>query len=155
MNKEISGVKVRKLNLIVDERGSLMELYDKQFCQPNHFYVSYTRPGVVKAWHYHKIQTDCLNIVSGIVKLVLYDDREWSLTKGVVGEYYLALENNLQVSIPPHVHHGWKNIGTDIAAVVNLCSHPYDPNNPDEYRFPPDYERIPYEWGLAIGLKHG
>ena len=153
--REIIDSKVRKLNLIVDERGALAELYKKDFCDVNHFYVSYTRPGVVKGWHYHKIQTDCLCIISGIVKLVLYDDREGSATRGVVNEYYLALENHIQVLIPPDVYHGWKNIGSEMAAVVNLCSHVYDPTNPDEYRFPPDCVDIPYDWGLAVGLRHG
>jgi dTDP-4-dehydrorhamnose 3,5-epimerase len=57
----IQGVKTRALRLIPDERGWLMEILradDELFTKFGQVYVSATYPGVVKAWHYHKVQVD-------------------------------------------------------------------------------------------------
>ena len=58
----ISGVKVEKLRLMLDDRGWLMEMLRSDweiFEKFGQAYVTTCYPGVVKAWHYHKGQT-CL-----------------------------------------------------------------------------------------------
>jgi dTDP-4-dehydrorhamnose 3,5-epimerase len=61
MEKSIDGVIIRNLRIIPDERGWLMEILrcdDPQFRKFGQVYLSTAYPGVVKAWHYHKKQTD-------------------------------------------------------------------------------------------------
>ena len=57
----IKGVKVKKLKIITDERGRLMEILrcdDKNFKEFGQVYMTTAYPGVVKSWHYHKKQDD-------------------------------------------------------------------------------------------------
>ncbi len=77
----IDGVIVKKLKLIPDERGYLMEMLradDPFFQKFGQVYLTVAYPGVVKGWHYHKVQTDHFVAVSGMVKVVLYDSRKES-----------------------------------------------------------------------------
>ena len=72
----IDGVIVKKLRVIPDERGYLMEMLraDDEFFQKfGQVYLTVAYPGVVKGWHYHKKQTDHFVGVSGMMKVVLFD----------------------------------------------------------------------------------
>ena len=69
-----------------------------------------TYPQVVKAWHYHKVQDDFITCVKGMLKLVLYDDREGSPTRGEINEFFLGDYNPVLVKVPKMVYHGWKCI---------------------------------------------
>ncbi|MFH1487149.1 MAG: dTDP-4-dehydrorhamnose 3,5-epimerase family protein [Chloroflexota bacterium] len=147
----ISGVQVKQLKPHADERGFLMELLREDDAIFSHFgqcYVSLNYPGVVRAWHYHKKQDDLITAVKGMVKLVLYDGRDDSLTKGTVEEYFLGEQNHLLVRIPVRVMHGYKTVGTEPATIVNFPTKAYDPTQPDEYRLPWDSREIPYDWAL-------
>ena len=81
----IHGVQVKPLRIMPDERGWLMEVLrrddDGLFTQFGQVYVSATYPGVVKAWHFHRQQTDNFACVAGMIKLVLVDTREDSPTR--------------------------------------------------------------------------
>ena len=110
---------------------------------------------LVKGWHYHKKQWDHFVCVKGMMKVALYDSRDKSPTKGVVNEFVIGERNPILVAIPPFVYHGFKCVGTEEALIVNVPTEMYDYAGPDEFRLPPDTKEIPYDWGLAPGLKHG
>ena len=89
----IDGVRLRPLTRIPDERGWLMEILradDPLFTRFGQVYVSATYPGVVKAWHYHKVQLDHFACVAGMIKLVLVDTRSGSPTEGAVNEFFIG-----------------------------------------------------------------
>jgi dTDP-4-dehydrorhamnose 3,5-epimerase len=154
----IEGVKVRKQMLNVDERGFLMEIMRPDwdvFRRFGQVYVTSAYPGVVKAWHFHKNQWDNFVCVRGAMKVALYDGREDSPTKGVVNEFVIGERNSNLIQIPPLVYHGFKCVSTEEALIVNVPTEMYQYNQPDEYRLPADTAEIPYDWGLAPGLKHG
>jgi len=158
MEKSIDGVIIRTLRVIPDERGWLMEILrcdDPQFIQFGQVYLSTVYPGVVKAWHYHKKQTDNFTCVKGMMKVVLYDARERSPTYRQLMELFIGEKDPALIMVPPGVCHGFKSIGTETAFFINTPTLPYDHTNPDEYRLPPDTSEISYDWGLAPGLKHG
>ena len=77
MPKElINGVTVKKLSIHCDERGRLMEMLraDDKECNNIKFgqiYMTTAYPGVTKAWHYHKKQTDHFVCVRGMMKVVI------------------------------------------------------------------------------------
>ncbi|HEY3022486.1 MAG TPA: dTDP-4-dehydrorhamnose 3,5-epimerase family protein [Actinomycetota bacterium] len=153
MADEIDGVWVKPLRVIADERGRLMEVLrcdDQGFRAFGQVYLTTTYPGVVKAWHLHKVQEDNFSCVRGMVKLVLYDGRDGSSTKGNVKEYFIGDWNQLLVRVPAGVHHGWKCISVDEALVVNVPTMPYKYEAPDEYREPWDSEAIPYTWDIVF-----
>jgi dTDP-4-dehydrorhamnose 3,5-epimerase len=158
MEKPIEGVIIKNLRVIPDERGWLMEILrcdDPQFRQFGQVYLSTAYPGVVKAWHYHKKQTDNFTCVKGMMKVVLYDARKKSPTSHQLTELFIGERNPALITVPPGVYHGFKAIGTDTAYFISIPDLPYNPAEPDEYRLPPDTTKIPYDWGLAPGLKHG
>jgi len=154
----IEGVAVKNLRVICDERGWLMEIlrYDDEiFSRFGQVYVTTAYPGVVKAWHYHKKQTDHLTCIHGMMKVVLYDGREGSKTYKLINEFFIGNHNPIVIKVPPMVHHGFKAIGIEVAYFLNVPDELYDYKDPDEHRLPPDTKEIDYDWGLAPGLKHG
>lgn len=137
-----------------DERGRLMEILrndDELFLQFGQVYITTTYPGVVKAWHLHKKQTDNVACVQGMIKLVLYDPREQSPTFKQINKFYLGLHNPLLLHIPKGVYHGWMCVSPEEAIVVNIPTEPYDYENPDEFRLDPHDNDIPYDWKRKDG----
>jgi dTDP-4-dehydrorhamnose 3,5-epimerase len=153
----IEGVKIKNLKVISDERGWLAEILrcdDEIFEKFGQVYVAAAYTDVVKAWHMHKKQTDNLACIKGGAKLVLYDGRNGSKTKGEINEFTIGEKNPLLVKVPPEVWHGFKAIG-ETAVIVNAPTALYNYKNPDEHRLPPGTDKIPYDWKLKPGLKHG
>jgi dTDP-4-dehydrorhamnose 3,5-epimerase len=154
----IDGVQIRQLKVVPDERGWLMEILrcdDPLFEQFGQVYVTTAYPGVVKAWHYHKKQTDNFTCIHGMMKVALFDARPDSPTHRSLMEFFIGVRNPALIHVPPGIYHGFKAIGTETAFFLSIPTHPYNPADPDEFRVPPDAVEIPYDWGLAPGLKHG
>jgi len=152
--KLIQGVTVKPLRLIPDERGYLMEMLrsdDPFFQKFGQCYLSVAYPGIVKGWHYHKKQTDHFVIVKGMMKVVLYDERDGSPTKGQINEFFMGEKNPILVVIPNNVWHGMKCIGTEPAMLVNTPTESYNYADPDEVRADPHKSHIPYDWSGKDG----
>jgi len=150
----IDGVVVKKLRVIPDERGRVIEILrsdDELFSRFGQVYVTTAYPGVVKAWHYHKKQTDHFAVVKGMAKLVLYDNRKNSPTKGDINEFVMGEHNPLLVRIPAMVLHGFKCIGGQEAVCINVPSEVYHDDQPDEFRVDPHENDIPYSWDRKDG----
>ena len=148
----IDGVVVKALRRIPDERGYIMHMLrtdDPEFEQFGEIYFSTAYPGVIKAWHLHKEMTLNYAVVAGMIKLVLYDDREESPTRGEIQEFFIGQENYQLVKIPPHVWNGFKTIGTKMAIIANCATLPHDPN--EIVRMSPFDPVIPYNWELKPG----
>ncbi len=153
MADDIDGVWVKRLAVHPDERGRLMEILradDEGFRKFGQVYMTTTYPGVVKAWHLHKVQDDNFCCVKGMVKLVLYDGRDGSPTNGTVKEYFIGDHNPLLVRVPAGVHHGWKCISQEESVVVNVPTEAYNAASPDEYRAEWNSPEIPYSWDIAF-----
>ncbi|MBI3600208.1 MAG: dTDP-4-dehydrorhamnose 3,5-epimerase family protein [Nitrospinae bacterium] len=150
----IEGVKIKKLKVIADERGRLMEMLrcdEDIFEKFGQVYMTAVYPGVVKGWHYHKVQNDNFVVVRGMVKVVLYDDREGSPTKGKIDEFFMGEHNPILLHIPRLVFHGFKGIGVEEAIVINCPTEPYNYKTPDECRIDPHKNNIPYDWSRKDG----
>jgi dTDP-4-dehydrorhamnose 3,5-epimerase len=145
---------IKQLKFIPDERGRLMEILkcdEDIFTKFGQVYLTTTYPGVVKAWHFHKKQDDFIVCIKGVLKLVLYDNREDSPTKGEVNQFFIGDYNPLLVKVPKMVYHGWKCVNTEEALVINIPTEPYNPENPDEYRVDPHDNDFPYNWERKDG----
>jgi dTDP-4-dehydrorhamnose 3,5-epimerase len=154
----IDGVMIKNLKVVPDERGWLMEIMrcdDVQFKQFGQVYLSVAVSNVVKAWHYHKKQTDNFACIKGMMQVVLFDDREDSLTKGKVMELFIGEKNPKLITVPPRVWHGFKAIHGGDAYFLSIPDYPYNSHEPDEFRLPADSDKIPFKWNLMQGLKHG
>ncbi len=145
----IEGVRIKKLQRHVDDRGWLMEILrddDEIFLGFGQVYVSTCFPGIVKAWHCHERQTDSFCVLSGNAKIGLYDDREGSSTRGEVQAVVAGELSPIVVQIPPLVWHGFTALEGRSAVVLNVPTEHYDRENPDELRRDPFDPEIPFEW---------
>lgn len=150
----IDGVRIKKLTVHPDERGRLMEILrvdDEIFEKFGQVYMTTNYPGVIKAWHYHQKQVDYVTCVSGMLKVVLYDNRQKSPTKGIVNEFFVGLHNPILIRIPQMVYHGWKNIGENEAIAVSVPTLAYNREKPDEFRVPYNDPSVPYDWEIKMG----
>lgn len=148
----IQGVRVTPLRQIPDERGKIMHMLrcDSELFEAfGEIYFSCIYPGVIKGWHIHRKMTLNYAVPHGKIKLVLYDDRQDSPTRGEVQEIFLGPDNYQLVTIPPLVWNGFKGIGLETAIVANCSTIPHDPAEIE--RLDPFDKRIPYDWSL----KHG
>lgn len=153
----IEGVMTKNLRVIPDERGWLMEILrcDEDLYENfGQVYLTTAYPEVVKAWHLHIKQRDNFTCINGMVKVALYDVRKNSPTYGELNEFFIGEKNPLLISVPPHVYHGFKAIGSDTTFCVNVPTNPYNYSEPDEFHLPPDTDEIPYNW-ILDGKKHG
>lgn len=145
----IDGVVVKKLKIIPDERGRLMEILradDPVFKKFGQVYMTTALPGVVKAWHYHKKQDDNFTCVHGKMRLALYDARPKSPTYKEVNDFIISLESPMLVHIPKNIYHGFKCVSDVEALVINTVTFPYNYKDPDEYRVDAYENDIPYDW---------
>lgn len=149
MENHIEGVIIKPLKQIPDERGKIMHMLradDAEFEKFGEIYFSMVYPGVVKGWHLHKSMTLNYAVISGMIKLVLCDQRENSPTKGIVQEIFLGEDNYCLVKVPKGIINGFKGIGPKPAIVANCAT---EPHNPDEIsRIDPFSKDIPYNWEI-------
>lgn len=145
----INGVKIQPLRQIPDERGKIMHMLratDSHFVSFGEIYFSWVYPGVIKGWHIHERMILNYAVPIGNIKLVLYDDRAGSSTRGEIQELFLGPDNYCLVTIPPLVWNGTKGIGTMPAMIANCASMPHDPQ--EIKRLDPFSKTIPYDWAL-------
>lgn len=148
----IRDVLVQPLRQISDERGKIMHMLrrdDGWFEKFGEIYFSVVYPGVIKAWHLHTRMTLNYAVPIGMIKLVLYDAREDSPTRGAIEELFVGEENYVLVKIPSGIINGFKGIGTKPAYVANCATEPHDPA--EMVRFDPFTKEIPYSWDLRHG----
>ena len=144
----IDGVIIRKLEKIPDERGTIMHGV-KNTNLPNEFGEVYFKKlyfGVVNGWHIHETLNLNYICVDGMIKLVLYDDRENSKTYKEIQEIFIGDDNYCMVHIPPGVANGSKGMSEPYSLLCNIASESHDPDL--EYtRIDPHKNTIPYSWG--------
>jgi dTDP-4-dehydrorhamnose 3,5-epimerase len=148
----IDGVQVIPLRTILDERGyvrHMMKSTDLHFNGFGEIYFSAIYPGAIKGWHVHRRMELNYAVVSGNIKLVLYDARKDSPTYGETQEIFMGEDNYVLAKIPVDVVNGFRAIGDKMAIVANCSTIPHDP---DEIgRFDPFDEEIGYDWDIRHG----
>jgi dTDP-4-dehydrorhamnose 3,5-epimerase len=145
----IDGVGIFPLKQIPDERGKIMHMLrcdDPHFERFGEIYFSMVYPGVIKGWHLHTEMTLNYAVVVGSIKLVLYDDRPESPTRGQIMEIFTGQDNYQLIKVPPLVWNGFKGLGVTPSIVANCATIPH---RPDEIvRKDPLSPDIAYDWGL-------
>jgi dTDP-4-dehydrorhamnose 3,5-epimerase len=148
----IHDLRVTPLQRIPDERGAVLHMLredDPAFERFGEIYFSLVYPGVVKGWHLHKRMTLNYAVPIGMVKLVCYDDRDGSPSRGEVQELHIGELNYALVTIPPLVWNGFKGEGSEPALVANCATIAHDPDEIE--RADPFENEIPYDWALSHG----
>ena len=148
----IDGVIIIPKKQIIDARGKIMHMMrndDANFTKFGEIYFSYSHPNTVKAWHLHKLMTVNYICVVGKIKLVLFDDRSESLTKGFLEEIFLTTDNYCLVSVPPGIWNGFKSIENKFSIIANCSDIPHNKN--EMLRRPFDDPYFNYNWNVKLG----
>lgn len=149
----ISGVEIKPLALWPDDRGYFLEIARLGQGLVAEFPAATTQvsaalnyPGIIKAFHYHKLQTDYWVPAAGLLQVALVDLRRGSSTFGAKNTLYVGALRPWQLLIPPGVAHGYKVIGEQPSVLVYITNRTYDPK--DEGRIPYNDTAIAYDWEL-------
>ena len=147
INDNIEGIEITKLKIISDHRGSVMHMLrndSKVFEKFGEIYFSTVTKNGIKAWHLHKEATLNYVCVKGVVKLVLFDDRDLSSTKGKYQEFILSPKNYFLVTIPPNIWNGFKNLDNEESIIANCLNIPH--NEKEMVRESHDSENFNFDW---------
>ena len=150
----LDGVVLRRTRAVPHEDGHLTEVARTDWPELGNpvvqVHVTTTLEGRIRAWGLHQRSTDRLFVVSGVIRIVLFDGRNASPTYGQFNEFVVSVRAPALLCIPPNVYHGWKNIGTSEASIINMPDRAYDHERPDALDLPWDSEAarrtIPYAW---------
>jgi dTDP-4-dehydrorhamnose 3,5-epimerase len=116
--------------LFADDRGwSMMNQLSGVLRPEGQINFSKQYPGVIKAWHRHRKQTDFWICLEGHIKAGIHredDGQSWQL---VFGEKRPGV-----LIIPPPLWHGAATVGPTSAGLLYYVTHAYDPASPDEQR---------------------
>ncbi len=143
----IQGIVVSPRRVIADDRGKVLhhlKATDPEFEKFGEIYFSTIYPGVVKGWHLHREMIINYAVPHGMIKLVCYDDRDGSPTKGEFNEFYLGTDHHVLVKVPPFIWNGFTCVGNTPAIVANCASIPHDPQEIE--RLDPHHSHIKYDW---------
>jgi dTDP-4-dehydrorhamnose 3,5-epimerase len=147
----IAGVQVVPLRRIPDERGTIFHMLrasDPHFLAFGEVYFATVYKDVVKGWHKHRDMTLNYACPIGRIKLVLYDERDGSASRGALMEVYLGPDSYHLVVIPPGVWSGFKGMAEPFSLVANCATHGHDPGR--STRIDPFDPRIPYHWAVKL-----
>jgi len=151
----LGGVELVRVAGHHDHRGSLLPFLDLRSAfwrDPVVYAYSISiRPGRIKGWGMHRRQHDRYWVSGSRLRVVLYDDRADSVSRGQFAQFHFTAESPGLLRIPPGVWHADQNWGETDAVIVNFPTVPYEPANPDKYRVDPHSGVIPFDWGLADG----
>ena len=143
----INDVIITELKTLSDNRGKVMHMLrndDIHFEAFGEIYFSTIFKNKIKAWHLHKESALNYVCVKGIVKLVLYDDRPQSKTRGIFQEVVLSKENYSLVTIPKKIWNGFKGLGENESIIANCLTMPH--NEKEMVRIDPYSKNIDYNW---------
>ena len=149
----IEGVRIHAFPIFPDDRGYFLEVFRLGEGLPGSFPAASTQvsaalsyPGTIKAFHYHRHQTDLWCPAQGMLQVGLCDLRSGSPTYSQRNTLYVGQLRPWQILIPPGVAHGYKVIGEQAAMLVYVTDRHYNPA--DEGRIPHDHAGLNYDWEL-------
>jgi dTDP-4-dehydrorhamnose 3,5-epimerase len=143
----IDGLIVENIKIIHDEKGSVLHMLRSDSALFKNFgeiYFSEVKPNIIKGWKIHHLTTQRFAVPSGSIKLVIFDDRENSSTKGLITEISFGRDNYKLVIIPPNLWYSFKGISKVTALIANCIDFPHDPSESETIDI--DNKKIPYVW---------
>ncbi|MCP4397510.1 MAG: hypothetical protein GY801_09465 [bacterium] len=144
----IADIVLQALTTHPDRRGFFREIirytddfFSEGFGQWSH---SLMFDGVIKAWHYHNIQTDWWYVCNGVLRVGLCDLRKESPTYKQTMDFLMGdLQPAQVVKIPPGIAHGCQTVQGPVN-LLYITSHLYNPD--DEIRIKYNSSKIDFDW---------
>ena len=148
---KIHDVVIKQLVTHSDDRGYFREILrddDELLSRFGQTSITKSYPGVIKAFHWHEHQDDLWYVADGMARVVLYDQREGSPTKGETQVIYAGEDSPMLIYIPVGVAHGYQVLGNKPVVVFYHVTKSYNPAEPDEMRIPFDDPEIGFDWSI-------
>ena len=113
------------------ENGWLMEIAStrdgwSKFLDNAQVYLTVLAPGKKKGWHLHHKKENQFTCIKGKVIMAVWDGNKIS------EEITLDSQNPVTVRVPKEQAICFYNPGAENAYILNLCSPPYDPEDPEQ-----------------------
>ena len=144
----IDGVTSTDLRQIVDSRGAVLHMLrcdSPEFTRFGECYFSEVAPAVVKAWKRHKEQSQNIAVPVGRIRIVIYDDRDCSVTRGNLQVIELGRPDAyIRLHIPPGLWYGFSCISNKHALIANCVDIPHAPDESEVQSI--EGSVIPYQW---------
>ncbi len=146
----LDGVRIKEIRHIITRNSVTTEavrndwdVIDRPIQQALHVAI---RVGAITDWNLHRRQTDHIFCVRGALKVVLFDDRDGSPTRGRINELFLSDRRPQLIVIPVGVWHAVANLWHEDSIFMNFFDRMYDHEDPDEWRLPLNTDQIPYRF---------
>lgn len=143
----IKGLIVTDLKIIPNEKGNIfhsMKVSDPGYVGFGEAYFSTIIGGEIKAWKRHHEMTLNLTVPVGVVKFVLYDDRQDSETYQNFTELTLSTYNYKRLTIPPGIWMGFKGMSDGLNLLLNIANIEHDPK--EQENVSQENSNIIYDW---------
>ena len=141
----VPGVERIPLRIVEDERGWFCELrrdsaLPKRMAQTN---LSFSKPGVIRALHYHERgQDDLFVALRGTARVVVLDRDTGETFCEDIGD-----ENPVAIYVPGRHAHGFEAL-TELLFCYHVTEE-YDPGDPDEHGIPWNDPRVAHLWSTT------
>jgi len=149
LSTEIHDAWIRDARVVTNAKGSVHEVWsagEPRAIACRQVHVTATRPGVVRAWFRHRLQTDSLLILRGTALIALLDDRPGSATCGQLVTMEVSDAHPQRVVFGPMLWHGFQALGDAELVVAHVNDQPFAHGEPDEEKLPIDDPRFPRCW---------
>jgi dTDP-4-dehydrorhamnose 3,5-epimerase len=141
----IDGLVVTPLKRINNDKGDIyhaLKCSEKSFSQFGEAYFSIVHQNDVKGWKKHSKMILNLIVPVGIIKFVLFDDRESSPTYKKKFEITISNSNYCRLTVPPNIWLSFQGIGHALNLLLNIASIEHDPTESENCPL----SDIQYEW---------
>ena len=147
-NSIIEGVVLTPLKQIKDERGAVFHVMkndSETFYSFGEAYFSKINKKIIKGWKLHKEMKQNFCVPYGKLKLVLFDNRINSPSKGVINEIILCdYKNYIRVTIPENIWYSFKCLSDPYCLLLNISNIEHDPL--ESITMDINTNEIPYSW---------
>lgn len=148
LTTKIHDLQLATLKQIKDERGAVyhyLKSNDSTYKGFGEAYYSKINSGVVKGWKLHNRIHQHFCVPFGAVKIIVFDDRNDSPSKGEFDEIILDDSTNYHLlSMPPGLWYSFKCISENLALLANIIDLAHDPL--ESITLPLQNSTIPYDW---------
>ena len=138
-----NGVLITPLKIIETKGGNVLHsLKDKDtgFNGFGEAYFSEIQPGAIKAWKLHKDMTLNITVPIGIVRFVLFDERDKSTNE--FQELTISRQNYVRLTVPPMIWVGFQGLSDASSLLLNIADIPHNPNE----SIRKDLNEIYFDW---------
>lgn len=145
---KIHDLQVLPLKQIRDERGAVyhyLKSSDNSFKGFGEAYYSKINPNVIKGWKLHRRLHQNFCVPFGDVKIVIFDDRIDSPSRGEFDEIVLNdTDSYYLLSMPPGLWYSFKCISGNFSLLANIINEGHDPL--ESITLSLENNIIPYDW---------